>query len=118
MDESTRAIIMLVLVMLLLIALAFLGSAFLMRRAIKAVIKMFQAQEAFTPETAKTEDELGFKRRSFIQFKAMRDYKPTALQFLMRNNIVQMTDDGRLFISREALAQTKLGQQNWTSTGY
>jgi hypothetical protein len=111
MDESTRAIILLVLIMLLLIALAFLGSTFLMRRAIKAVIKMFRDKEAYTPETAKTEEELGFKRRSFIQFKAMRDYKPTALQFLLRSNIVQMTDEGKFYISEEALSQTRLGQQ-------
>ncbi len=111
MDESTRAIVMLVLVMVLLLAIAFLGSSFLMKRAVKAVVKMFQDKQAFTPDTAKTEEELGLKKRSLFQFKAMRDYKPTALQFLVRSDIVQMTDDGRYFITEDALSQIKLRQR-------
>ncbi len=111
MSESTRIIIFLILIMILLLALAFLGSNFLMRRAIKAVIKMFRQGEALTPETAKTSEELGFKRKSFLQFKALRDYKPSAMNILMRADIIQTTEDGRLFLSEDRLMQTNLEQK-------
>ncbi len=94
--------------MIFLIFVAFVASNFLMKRAIRDVLKMFRAGQAFTPETAKFQDELGFKRRSFIQFKALRDYKPTALQILIRNNIVQVTEEGKVYLSEEALLATNL----------
>jgi hypothetical protein len=109
--ESTRVIVVLILAMVLLLALAFLGSNFLMRRAIKAVIKMFRQGQALTPETAKTSEELGFKRKSFLQFKAMRDYKPSAMNILMRADVIQTTEDGRLFLSEERLMQTNVEQK-------
>jgi len=90
--------------------LAFIGANLMYRRAIKAVIRIFRENHALTAGTAKFAIELGFKRTLF-QFKGLRDYKPAALQLLMRNNIIQSTDDGRLFLSEETLAQTNLGQQ-------
>jgi hypothetical protein len=110
-SDSTRAIIILVLVILVLLAFTFLGSNLLARRAIKTVIKMFRERQALSPETAMTAEALGFQRRSILQVRAFRDYKPAALQFLMRNNIVQATEDGRLYLSEAILAQTNIAQQ-------
>jgi hypothetical protein len=107
-NDSTRAIIILVLVIILLLAVAFLGSNYMMRRAFKSVIKMFRYNNALTPATAKTADELGFKRKAFLQLKAFRDYKPTALQYLMRQEIIKVTDDGRLYLSEETLSQSPI----------
>lgn len=103
---------MLVLIMLVLILIAFVASNFLMKRAIRDVLKMFRTGQAMTPETAKFQDELGFKKRSFIQFKALRDYKPTALQVLIRNNIVQVTEEGRVYLSEETLAGTNIERRD------
>jgi hypothetical protein len=107
-DESTRAIIFLILIMVLLLALAFLGSNFMMRRAVKAVIKMFRLGQALSPETARTAEELGFKRKSILQFKAFRDYKPSAMNVLIRADVIQTTEDGRVFLSEDRLMQTNL----------
>ncbi len=111
MDESTRVLILMILVLLLMLALAFVGSTIMMRQAVKKVIQMFRNGEALTPETAKELEQLGFKKKHIIQFSGLRDYKPTALQLLMRSNIVQFTEDGRYYLSEDALSQTKLGQQ-------
>jgi hypothetical protein len=110
-SDSTRAIIILVLVILVVLALTFLGSNLMARRAIKTVIKMFQDRQAISPETAMSTEALGFQRRSLLQVRAFRDYKPAALQFLMRNIIVQVTDDGRLYLSEAVLSQTNLAQK-------
>jgi hypothetical protein len=110
-DESTRVIILLVLILLLMLALAFLGSSMLMRRAIKQVIKMFRNNEALTPETAKELEQIGFKKKHFFQVSGLRDYKPTAMQMLIRYNIILFTEDGRYYLSEDALSMTKMGQQ-------
>ena len=111
MDESTRVIIILILILILLLALAFVGSNFMMRRALKAVIKMFRKGDALSPETAKFAEDLGFKKKSFLQFKALRDYKPTAMNILMRAEVIQTTEDGKVYLSEDRLLQTNVEQR-------
>jgi hypothetical protein len=110
-SESTRALIIFILAIIVLLAMAFLASNFMARRAIKSVIKMFRNGQALSAETAKTTDELGLQPRRLLQFKAFRDYKPAALQLLMRHNIIQATEDGRFFLSEETLSQTNIEQR-------
>lgn len=102
------AVIYLILIIVILIFLAIVGSNFLMKRALRNVIKMFRTGQATSAETAKHQDELGFKPKSFLQFGTFRDYKPTALQFLLRNNIVQLTEDGRIYLSEETLSKSNI----------
>jgi len=106
MSASTASWIILILVILLLLAISFLVSNLLIRRALRAVIKMFRDTQSITPETAKMAEDIGFKKHGLLQFRGLRDYKPTALQFLMKNEVVRSTEDGRLFLSEETLAQT------------
>jgi len=94
--------------MILLLGLSVFGSIMLSRRAIKSVFKMFRKSEALTPETAKFSDEIGFKRQGIISFRGIRDYKPTALQLMMREEIVCVTEEGKLYLSEEKLAQHTL----------
>lgn len=112
MSQTTSAIILIILAMLLLLVIAFVASNFLMKRAIRDVLKMFRTGQATSPETAKFQDELGFKRRSLIQFNALRDYKPTALQLLLRHNVIQTTDDGRVYLSEETLSTTNIERRD------
>lgn len=79
-----------------------------MRQAIRNVIKMLRAGQALSPETAIYQDDLGFKQKSLLQFRTFRDYKPTALQYLLRNKIVQITEDGRIYLSQETLSMTNI----------
>jgi hypothetical protein len=111
MSESTRAIILIVLIMVLLIAIAFFASNFMMRRAIKAVLKLLRDGQAFSAETAKTSDELGFRKGNMFNFKLLRDYRPQALQLLMTANVIQTTEEGKLFLSEENLSKTRLSKE-------
>jgi hypothetical protein len=110
LSESTRALILLILILILFLAIAFVASNYMMRRAIKKVIKMLRDKGAFSSETAKTSEELGIKNRNMFQFKLWRDYQPSALQLLMTANIIRSTDDGRFFLSEEDLSKTSLGK--------
>ena len=79
------------------------------KRAIPAVINIFRDNRAVTPRTAKTMDELGLAPKGLAQsmFKP-RDYKQAALQSLIRANIVQMTEDGKLYLSEKDLDSSNL----------
>ena len=72
------------------------------------VIKIFRKHGALTPDKAKFVDELGLKPPSFIdRMMKLRDYKPKALQLLMQINVVQMTDDGRIYLVEQELQKTR-----------
>jgi hypothetical protein len=118
MSESTQALILIILVLLLLLALAFMGSRFLMRRAITRVIYTFREFKAKDEASAMAQEAMGLKPRGLFEFRGLRDYKPMALQLLMRYNIVRMTEDGRLYLSEETLAQTNLEQNKSTRGQY
>jgi hypothetical protein len=110
-SESTRILIIFILCMLLLLALGFMGQMWMMKRALKSVFKTFRDNNALTPENAKLAVDLGFKRKSFLQVKAFRDYKPTAITMLQRQEIVLMTEDGRIYLSEEALLQSHIEER-------
>jgi hypothetical protein len=110
LSESTRNLILVILILLLFLAIAFLASNYLMRRAIKRVIKILRDAGAVSLDSAQTVEQLGLKK-SMFQFKLWRDYKPAALQLLLTANVVIATEDGKLFLSEDNLSKTKLGQQ-------
>jgi len=99
------------LVIILMIALVGLAILVIPRwrikRAIPQVIQMFRDNNAIGIKNAKAEEELGFKRRSLLDGVFMpRDYKPHALTTLIRMEIIQMTEDGKLYLSEEKLADS------------
>jgi hypothetical protein len=112
LSESTLAVIIIILALLLALALAFWGSRFLMKRAIAAVVKKFREHNALEPFTAMTLEELGLKSTRLLEIRGLRDYKPTALQLLIRNEIIQVTEGDRLFLSEDALSRTSLERKN------
>jgi len=58
-------------------------------------------------KNAKTEEELGFKRRGMLEgiFKP-RDFKPHALTALIQAEIVKMTEDGKLYLAEDKLIES------------
>ncbi len=111
MSESTRIITILVLIIVLLLAAAYIGTSYMMRRATGAVIRIFRENEALSTEKAMTVQDLKLAPRGLFQVNLFRDYKPTALQFMMKNDIVRATDDGRVYLSEETLQQSKIEQR-------
>ena len=78
------------------------------RRAIPSVIRIFRAHNALRDRDAQTIDVLGLYTKPMLErMWKPRDYKPRALQLLLSANIVQMTEDGKLYLSEDNLAATK-----------
>jgi len=83
-------------------------SARMTKRAVGQVIAIFQKHNAIGIQQAKTVDELGLTPPNLMdRFTRMRDYKQNALGILVKADIVQTTEEGKLFISAEKLAELK-----------
>jgi hypothetical protein len=86
----------------------------LTRRAAHQVIKIFRRQNAIDSRSARTIDELGLRPPNMMQrMGRRRDYKPHALDALLRAGVVQVTEDGKLYLSEDKLAE--LGFEKGTS---
>jgi len=101
------------LFILLLVILAVLGLWVLprmrIRRAINQVVAIFERCNALDVRSARTIDELGLKPPTFLdRMMRMRDFKPYALQILMKAEVVLQTDGGRLYLSQDRLAATNI----------
>jgi hypothetical protein len=97
------------LFILLIIILVILGFWVLPRirikRAINQVAAIFERNNALDVRSAKTIDELGLRPPTFLEgMMRMRDFKPYALQILMKADIIRQTDGGRLYILQDKLA--------------
>ena len=101
-------IVIALLFVVLLFAL-FVIPQFMMKRAVRAVIRIFRDNHATGIKEAKTAEELGLQPKRLVErMMKPRDYKPRALQLLMSQEIVQMTEDGKLYLLEEKLDASRL----------
>ncbi len=108
MNETTTVLFIVVILVGALIGASFV-SRHLMSTAVRKVITVFRERGAVTPAKALTAQELGLARRGVMEgMFRMRDYRPNAVQLLARADIVRPTEDGRLYLSEETLAQTRM----------
>ena len=68
----------------------------------------FRQNNAVGPKNARTLEELGLKPKGILESMGRRDYKPRALQFLISVNIIQMTEEGKFYLSEEDIALSNL----------
>jgi hypothetical protein len=104
------------LFILLIIILAVLGLWVLprirIRRAVNQVVAIFERNNALDARSAKTIDELGLRPPTFLQgMMRLRDFKPYALQILMKSDVIHQTDGGRLYLSQDKLAAINIDRQ-------
>ena len=97
------------LFILLLVILAILGFWVLPRirikRAVNQVVAIFERHNALDARSAKTINELGLRPPTLLQgMMRLRDFKPYALQILMKYDVIRQTDGGRLYLSQDKLA--------------
>jgi hypothetical protein len=101
-------VVIALLFIVLLFALFFIPQ-FMMKRAIRAVIRIFRDNNAIGIKQAIAAEELGLQPRRMVErMMKPRDYKPRALQLLMSQEIIQMTEDGKLYLLEEKLDASRL----------
>jgi hypothetical protein len=99
----------LIIVMIIaVLALMFILPQYMIARACPRVIKIFRKNSAVGIKNAKSVDELGLRPPGLIdRMMKLRDYKPRAMQLLMQINVVQMTEEGKVYLSEQDLLKTR-----------
>ena len=78
---------------------------FFIKRAIHKIIKIFRQCNAIGKDSAKTIAELGLVPPNLLnRMMSTRDYKPQALQLLKSLDVIEETEDNRLYLSETNLA--------------
>jgi len=104
------------LFILFLVILAILGFWVLPRirikRATNQVVGIFERNNALDARSAKTIDELGLRPPTLLEgMLRIRDFKPYALQILMKAEVVCQTDGGRLYLSQDKLSAINMDRR-------
>ena len=99
----TSVLLTLLLIVALLAAVFFIPR-FLTSRAVRVVVSIFRQHNATSPTTAATLEELGLGQKGLREkmFRS-RDYKPYALRMLVQADIIRATEEGKVYLSEEAL---------------
>ncbi len=101
-------VLFIVLMVILFIVVVLVVPQWMLTRNVPKVIRIFRHQNAVGEKNAKTIEELGLVPKSMFQrMFNRRDYKPQALQFLIRTTVVEMTEEGKVYLNEETLMQTK-----------
>lgn len=108
MSEPVRVLIIIILAFMLIWVLGTLFMRFTFKKTLKRLLIMFREAQAISPETARDLDDIGIKEKPLLHFEVMRDYSPQILEMLIRENIVQMTDEGKFYLSEKALSEHQL----------
>lgn len=104
-------LIIVIIIIIGLAAILFIPQL-LVRRAIGKVINIFRKQNATSQQTAKTLEELRLAPKDYImRMMSLRDYKPQALDLLINHNIIIATENDKLYLSEQALAESPLGKK-------
>ncbi len=106
MDAS--GILFIILIVILFILSVMFIPYWLTMRAVPKVIKTFRQKNAVGEHNAMNMEELELKPKSiFRRMLTRRDYSQHALQFLIRADVVDITEEGEFFLNDEKLMLSK-----------
>jgi hypothetical protein len=101
--------ILIIAALILALVLSFLFFVWQVRRNTTRVIQIFRDKKAVGIHNARAPADLGLHRRSMLENAfLLRDYKANALDGLIQSGAVQVTKDGRMYLTEEALEAAKL----------
>ena len=84
----------------------------LTRRAMNQVLRIFRHYGALDEGSAMTVEAMGLAPPTFAQrIMRPRDYKPRAIEFLKQLEVIQITSDGKIYLSREKLSASGIKQK-------
>jgi hypothetical protein len=93
-------ILKIILMILLVIGAIFISmyiTGLRMRKAAEFIMQDLREKKAFDPASAV---ELSYAKGSLLNF-GLRDYRPQALQELLKQGVVQIQEEGRYFLHQD-----------------
>jgi hypothetical protein len=101
-------ILFIVFMIVLFIVVVLVVPQWMLMRNIPKVIRIFRENNAVGEKNAKTIEELGLLPKTMFQrMFRRRDYRPQAFQFLLRATVVEMTEEGKVYLNEENLVRTR-----------
>ncbi|HSV57042.1 MAG TPA: hypothetical protein VLH39_08065 [Magnetospirillaceae bacterium] len=91
-------ILLIVLTLAVLCVAAFFFSSRAMRKACMHILEDLKRRKATESASAV---ELPYCKRQLLQF-GLRDYRPDALNFLLRSDFVRMSEEGKFYLGKPA----------------
>ena len=105
--DASGILFIILLVILFILSVIFIPY-WLTMRAIPNVVKAFRKNNAVGARNALDIEELGLRPKSiFRRMLTRRDYSQQALQFLIRADVVDITEEGKFFLNDEKLMLSK-----------
>lgn len=101
-------VLFIVVLIILFIIVAIVLPQWMLIRTAPKVIRIFREHNAVGPKSARTIAELGLQSKGMLEkMFRMRDYKPRTLQFLMKIAIIEMDEEGKVYLDEEKLTHTR-----------
>ncbi len=108
-------IVLVIVILIAALGLRLYGPTFLTQRALKKVVAIFKTQGATDNNSAKTLEALNLNPSSGgMRLTRTGEYRRKALEALQETELVQSTDDGRLYLHVENLLASRLVER-WPS---
>ena len=105
---NLSAVILIVVVVGIFLFMLLVGVPWRIRRAMRQMIQVCREQNATSAKNAITMAELGIKPRTLLRPLLLRDYKKPALDMLVKEEIIKMTEDSKFYIVEENITGTTL----------
>jgi hypothetical protein len=103
-----QGILFIILLVILFILSVIFIPYWMIMRAVPKVIKAFREKNAVGEKNAVPMEELKLKPKSIFQrMFTRRDYRQNALQFLIRADVVDITEEGKFFLNEQKLMLSK-----------
>jgi hypothetical protein len=102
-------VLVIILIVVVLIVWIIFGPNWLIYRAMKKVVKALKKRNSWDQASSSWAEQIGIKKEPLwsAMFKA-RDYRPRALQQLVQLEIIIQTPEGKYFLNRAKLEESRL----------
>jgi hypothetical protein len=105
MPENLNTVLFFIIAIVVFVGILLIGT-FRARKAMSKIIAVFYHHDALDVNGAMTLRELGLERPDFVQrMMKLRDYRQYALQILIKQGVINATEDGRLYMVESNLDQ-------------
>ncbi len=104
-QPGTPSVFILWMILLVLFYVGFvIIPRLLLRQAVSQIVERFRQSHSLCSESPKTADELGLGPQSLTdRLFRFRDYRPYALQVLIKFGIVRLTQEGKMCLLEDKL---------------
>lgn len=113
MDVNQDALLLVIGLLVILALSMFVIPYYMIKRAVGQVVDIFLKNGVTSESSARYPYELGLAQPAMMsRFFRRKDYKPQAMDVLIRAAVLAVTDDGKIFLVMSNLLNSALNKDN------